>query len=271
MRTRIASALLAIPLLVFVLVTGGGILLTALTIVSVIALWEFYNTFKGTGIYPFYTVGMPAGVIINIIMGIYNEAALAYVIAVIIFCTLICFMVMIVQSRARILDLGITLIGLVYISLLMSMLFLIYSMEHGPVIIWLVFIVAWIGDTFAYFIGINFGRNKLCPEISPKKSVEGAMGGLLGSILGAIVFGIVVKKALGLETSLPGLASVGLIGGVMSQLGDLTASVLKRYANVKDFGNIMPGHGGVLDRFDSILFAVPVIYYIIEIGIPVIW
>ncbi len=270
MRTRISSALLAIPLLVAVLALGGKILLIVLTAVSTIALWEFYNTFHTTDVRPFYMIGILTGAIINITMGVYSNAALTYVTAAVVFCTLTCFVAMIAQNKARILDLGVTLLGLIYVSLLMSMIFLIYSMDHGPIIIWLVFIIAWIGDTFAYFVGINFGKHKLCPEISPKKSVEGAIGGIFGSVLGTLVFGLIVHRITGLKVHNLRLIPISLIGGIMAQMGDLAASLLKRYANIKDFGKLMPGHGGILDRFDSILFTTPVIYYIIEIGLPVI-
>jgi len=260
---RILSALLGIPLLVFVLASGEKMLTAALVIVSSIALREFYGIFKRVDIFPFQAAGLISGVVINISAGVYGQAALAHASTVMIVCTLVCFAIMIVQNRARILDLGVTLVGIVYVSILLSMLLFVYSLEQGHIIIWLVFVIAWLGDTFAYFVGINLGRHKLCPRISPKKSVEGAIGGLLGSVLGSVAFGLIVLELYRLDLSLLMLAFVGLIGGIMGQLGDLAASILKRYAGVKDFGNLMPGHGGVLDRFDSILFTVPVVYYII--------
>jgi phosphatidate cytidylyltransferase len=265
-RIRILSALLGIPILVFVLVIGGKVLTVALTIVSFIALKEFYGLFKRVDVFPFQAVGLVSGAVINVAIGFYGGTALAHVMGVMIACTLACFAIMIVQSRARILDLGVTLVGIVYVSLLMSMILMVYSLEEGNIIVWLIFVVAWLGDTLAYFIGINFGRHRLCPDISPKKSVEGAVGGLLGSVLGSVAFGIVVAELYGLGLGMLRLVCVGFIGGVMAQLGDLTASIIKRYAGVKDFGNLMPGHGGVLDRFDSILFTVPVVYYILVIS-----
>lgn len=261
---RILSALLGVPVLIYVLIAGSKVLTVITTLVSIIALWEFYSVFKGGDIIPFQKIGILSGTIINLAAGAYGQVSLDYAIAVIITCTMVCFIVMVIQHRARIPDLGVTLIGLIYVSLFMSTLLLIYSMAQGPIIVWLVFIIAWLGDTCAYFIGINFGRHKLCPEISPHKSVEGSIGGLLGSVLGAVVFGFIVQRFYKLDIGTPRLIYIGLIGGTAAQLGDLAASLIKRYAKVKDFGNIIPGHGGVLDRFDSILFTAPVVYYIIK-------
>ncbi len=263
MWIRILSALLAIPLLVYILYTGGAVLTTALAIVNLIALREFFNVFKRVDIFPFQAEGLLSSVAMVIMIGIYGEKALQFVIAVIMICTILCFAKMLLQKKARVIDLGITLLGMVYISLLMNMLLLIYSLEMGYIYIWLVFVLAWLGDTFAYFIGISFGRHKLCPTISPKKSVEGAVGGLLGSISGSVIFGYIIWRLYGISFDITGFAIVGAIGGILAQLGDLTASIIKRYTGVKDYGNIMPGHGGILDRFDSVLFTIPVVYYYI--------
>lgn len=260
MWIRIISALLGIPLLVFVLVTGGGILTAALTVVTLIALREFYCAFEKVDVFPFQTAGLLSAAAIIITAGIYGRKALELTATIIIACMMVCFVIMIIQNKARITDLGVTLVGIVYIPVIFSMLLIMYNREMGPFMVWLVFVVAWLGDTFAYFIGISLGRHKLCPSISPKKSVEGAIGGLFGSVLGSATFGYIVWRLYGLDLGAANLAAVAFIGGISAQLGDLTASIIKRYAGVKDFGEIMPGHGGILDRFDSILFTIPVVY-----------
>lgn len=265
MGTRIISALLGIPLLVFVLLRGGTLITVALTVVTLVALGEFYSVFKNVGIRPFYAVGMVSSTVITITSGVYEGRASVYIISILAACVIACFIAMILQNKSRLNDLGITLLGLVYISVLMSMLLTLYFIDKGRTFIWLVFIVAWVGDTFAYFIGISIGKRRLCPGISPKKSVEGSIGGLAGSILGALVFGYMGLSFFDMDYELTGLAVVGLVGGIMAQLGDLTASIIKRHAGVKDYGNIMPGHGGILDRFDSVLFVIPVIYYYIRV------
>jgi phosphatidate cytidylyltransferase len=257
---RIISALLGIPLLVLVLVTGGGVLTAALTVVTLIALREFYCAFERVDVLPFQTAGLLSAAAIIITAGIYGRKGLELTSTIIIACMMVCFVMMIIQNKARITDLGVTLVGIVYIPVIFSLLLIMYNREMGPFMVWLVFVVAWLGDTFAYFIGISLGRHKLCPSISPKKSVEGAIGGLFGSVLGSATFGYIVWRLYGLDLGAANLAAVAFIGGISAQLGDLTASIIKRYAGVKDFGEIMPGHGGILDRFDSILFTIPVVY-----------
>ena len=115
-------------------------------------------------------------------------------------------------------------------------------------------VCVWSCDTFAFLIGRKFGTRKLAPRLSPNKTVEGSMGGMIGAMLTGMAFGHWIHVPL-----LHGLI-VGAIAGVFGQLGDLLESAMKREVNVKDFGDIMPGHGGVLDRFDSLIFAAPLAY-----------
>ncbi len=127
---------------------------------------------------------------------------------------------------------------------------------------------AWIADSGAYFSGVAFGKTKLCPEISPKKTVEGFIGGLVSNtILFALIF-FIYAKCVHLEFSILQGLKAGLLGLVcagISVLGDLTASVIKRQKGIKDYGNIMPGHGGLMDRFDSVLFVLPAFYFCITL------
>jgi len=129
---------------------------------------------------------------------------------------------------------------------------------NGNNLIWLIFITAFASDTFAYFTGKMIGRHKLSPNLSPNKTIEGAIGGILGSLLLTILFIRLNNLGNYIELSL-----LSIICSMMSIIGDLSASKVKRIVKIKDFGNIMPGHGGVLDRFDSILFTAPIVYYYI--------
>ncbi len=128
----------------------------------------------------------------------------------------------------------------------------------GEAYIWLALISTWVSDTAAYGVGTLVGQHKLCPRISPGKTVEGAIGGLIACTA--------VTGLLGgwINIPLPNAITMGLFIGGAAQLGDLTESLLKRFAGVKDSGNLLPGHGGILDRFDSIIFVIPVIYYYIQ-------
>ena len=144
-----------------------------------------------------------------------------------------------------------------FISLLVPMM----NLNNGRNLVLIPFISAWCADAGAYFIGSKFGKHKLAPSISPKKSVEGAFGGVAGGILGMLIYGIILHFC---KTDVPWIAFIviGFLGSFFGLLGDLFLSYIKRDCKIKDFGNFLPGHGGVLDRFDSALFVVPVCYYL---------
>lgn len=137
----------------------------------------------------------------------------------------------------------------------------IRMLDHGLALIFIPLIGAWMPDTFAYFGGMLFGKHKLIPTISPKKTVEGAVGGLVGSLLCFGIYGVIVHYGFDFLVNIPALLFLALLCGVISQLGDLSASVIKRANNQKDFGNLIPGHGGVLDRVDSLMLIAPMVYY----------
>jgi phosphatidate cytidylyltransferase len=147
--------------------------------------------------------------------------------------------------------------GIFYVPLLLVHILLLRTLLHGIDWVFLLLFIVMFSDTFAYYIGCRFGRRRLYPSVSPKKSVEGALGGLLGALSGTLVAHFTFFPQLTLVDCL----LTALAAGIMGQLGDLFESLLKRSAGVKDSGSIIPGHGGILDRLDSILFAAPVLYY----------
>ena len=128
---------------------------------------------------------------------------------------------------------------------------------------WIVFIIAFGTDIFAYFVGMAIGKHKMCPNLSPKKSWEGAIGGLVFAVILTVVYAYFVFG--GSPTGIKWALVLGIIGSVMSQCGDLAASAIKRQIGIKDYGKLLPGHGGILDRFDSVLFAAPTIYFLLTI------
>ena len=152
-----------------------------------------------------------------------------------------------------------------YVILCFTALLKLRSIDKGAEYIYiLVFVAAWVTDTFAYFTGVFFGKHKLIPKISPKKTVEGAIGGIVFCVIAFVVYGLIVNAVMNVNLNLVVLSVVGFVMSVVSMIGDLIASSVKRSYGVKDYGNIFPGHGGVLDRFDSIMILAPLLLFVVE-------
>lgn len=254
MFIRIISALLAIPLLVFTVFKGGLLLKIAVFLLTLKAMDEFYNAFYNIGIMPHKKIGFISILfmfVITLKSGTMNLVILWFFISI-----LLVLLHNLLKKDSDVIASSITLIGICYIVFFIYHIIFIENYNQYNVLIWMVFISAWATDTFAYFTGYFLGSKKLCPSISPKKTVEGAVGGIVGSVLSSFIFAYYVIPEVIIHCMF-----IGFIGSVFGQLGDLTASIFKRQAGIKDYGKIMPGHGGVLDRFDSILFTAPVVYY----------
>lgn len=272
-RTRIISGLVGLVLLIGVLYMGSIVLGIAVSIIAAIGLYEFYNSISKTkGIHPIKIVGY-LSIVPLLLLGLEKTGWYSLDLGTMTGMS-VCFIIFVSMAvivfghkKYNIVDVCATAFGIAYIPFLMSFLIMLRNMEYGNILIWLIFIGAWGTDTLAYTFGRLFGKRKIIPEISPKKTLAGAIGGILGCIFLMIVFGVIVRNYFGLSISYVALILLGLLCGTISQIGDWAASAIKRYVNVKDFGNIMPGHGGVLDRFDSILFVAPVIYYVLVLFI----
>ena len=140
----------------------------------------------------------------------------------------------------------------------------LHQMYLGEFLILIPLVAAFTSDAFALFAGMAFGKHKLAPELSPKKTVEGAVGGFVGSIVCCLIYGAVMQFGFQLRVSYVIFAIYGALGSLVSQIGDLSFSYIKRQYGLKDFGNIFPGHGGVLDRFDSVIFCAPLIEILVH-------
>ncbi len=169
------------------------------------------------------------------------------------------------DERVKVKEVSEVFMTSLYVVLCFCALLRLRYIEVGAEYIYLlVFIAAWVTDTFAYFTGFLFGRHKLIPKISPKKTVEGAIGGVISCIIAFIIYGVVVEKALDVQMNLIVLAVVGFFMSIFSMVGDLIASSIKRTYGIKDYSNLFPGHGGVLDRFDSIMILSPILLFVVE-------
>ena len=262
MKTRIISALVALPLLIIFVVLGGLPLKIGVTLVALIGLFEFYKAFSGF-IKPVHFIGFIAAIIYMIFIEkiIYTASLLNVVVAL--FMLIILIYVVLTHESGNTMDGIVTFFGFFYVCFLISHVYLTRQYTHGNAFVWLIFFSAFGCDVGAYFTGMAFGKHKLIPQLSPKKTVEGSIGGIVVAVAICVIYGVILEaknELVGVDTVLL-CCITGMVGSVFSQIGDLAASAMKRYVGIKDFGKIMPGHGGVLDRFDSVLFTAPVVYY----------
>ncbi len=264
MRTRIITAVLGIPFVIVVLAFGNPWLKLTMMLLSFIALFELYGVVKKE-YRPIQWIGYSGILLYYLFFDIMTKYYTLFLGILII--AILTYMV-IKYPKYSIVDVAVTVFSVLYCSLLFSFMILTRELEYGFFWVWLVPISAWGSDTCAYFTGVSIGKHKLAPLLSPKKTIEGSIGGVLGAgVIGyfyTIIFAHWSEPILGQQVIFVVIAV--MLGAIVSQFGDLAASAIKRFFNEKDFGNILPGHGGILDRFDSFLFVAPVIYVAIIIS-----
>ena len=258
----ITGAIIAVVVLVIlfsnVVVTGAFVALLAL-----IAQYEFLKV-VGIGENP---VLLGTNLIFSIIFAVivfFEKNAVLPAIAA--FYVILLFAIMLFNhEKTEFNHVSLCVFSLVYITASMLHIVTVRQLDMGNLYIFLIFIGAFATDTCAYFVGVLFGKHKLCPKVSPKKTIEGAVGGEVGTVVLMLAFGYVAGKLNNLDVNYFNLAFLGILSGLFSQLGDLTASIIKRQYDVKDYGHILPGHGGVMDRLDSIILMAPLVYYFVTI------
>ena len=159
-------------------------------------------------------------------------------------------------------DIAIAFLGICYIPLFLMFIPLLYGMDNGNIMVWYIIFSAWGTDVFAYAIGKLWGKHKFS-KISPNKSIEGCIGGLIGAVGLNLIYSIVCNKFFIIAMPYPYIIISTIILSIISQIGDFSASSIKRYAGIKDFSNLIPGHGGMLDRIDSMIFIAPFAYILL--------
>lgn len=272
MKKRVISSVIFTVLLVLIMFIDNPIVDSAIIILlSLIGIYEYNKAFKNIGYKPISWVGYLSCFLIFTMGGVISDEnkILLIKIAVPALVIIIFMYVIITNFKRTVIDIAITIFSLIYIPFMFSFVKLILIMPLGRVLIWFVFLGAFASDICAYLVGTKFGKTKLCPEISPKKTVEGSIGGIIGVVLSYTVLTYIANRYFGMTLQYGYVLMAGVIAGIAGQFGDLSASAIKRYCNVKDFGNLIPGHGGILDRFDSILFVAPIIYMFLKIYILV--
>lgn len=264
LKQRLTVGIIGAVFAVLVLCLNVKVVAAVIALVALIGLSEIYSA---TGLLKrqnkLCILGYIYNVAVYVIISIAPRAALALSVSVCIYGLILLVYMIFNHNTVGYSDISELFFSTVYVTVLLAYVVLVRKESLGGYLIWIVFITAWLSDTMAFAVGRRFGRNKLIVEVSPKKTVEGALGGLAGSVIFNLIFGVVCSFAFGRSVYYLPLALLALIAGVMSQLGDLAASCIKREHGIKDFSNLLPGHGGILDRFDSVLFVAPVVYYFV--------
>ncbi len=267
MALRVLATIVFIPCFVIITLRGGYHFLALIDIVIFIGLREFYSMMTAKGLRPYRTIGIVSGLALSWYVyfrnGVYAN----------LFLTVGLLAIMTLELTRRegknaIYHVATTMFGVFYVAYLSSHLILLRELPvvagldyaMGSSFVFLVFLVTWAGDSGAYIVGSAFGRRPLLPRVSSKKTVEGAIGGTTFAIAGAIVARYTFAGYLDFVQAL----ILGAAAGTIGQVGDLFESLIKRDADVKDTSGLIPGHGGVLDRFDGLLFTAPLLYYYLK-------
>lgn len=268
-KSRLVSGILLVILALMTIISGGYVLAATLWFISIIAFHELclackiqidkkkQNTLEIVGyiFISFYYV----------VMCVLKNHQLMVMIAVMALITLL--MVYVFKfPKYHANQIMSTYFSFIYAPVLFSFVYLTRELEYGVYFVWVIFISSWISDTCAYCVGMLIGKHKLAPVLSPKKSIEGSIGGIAGSAIVGALFGyFIVQKVITGQQVIWIFALIGAIGSVVSQIGDLAASAIKRNYEIKDYGKLIPGHGGIMDRFDSVLVTAPMIYFLFSL------
>ena len=255
-KTRLISGIVLVIIALATIISGSWILFFTLLAVSLIGMRELYKVMKVSDehVTVLELVGYLGAVLYYIAMkaDFGNYGTMAIIISMI----LILFVYVFGYPKYHAEQVMAAFFGVVYVAVMLSFIYLTRSLPDGKFLVWLIFLCSWGCDTCAYCVGMLIGKHKMAPVLSPKKSIEGAVGGVAGAALLGVIY------AAATQGKMAEYALICAVGALISMVGDLSASAIKRNQNIKDYGKLIPGHGGILDRFDSVIITAPVIYYL---------
>lgn len=259
-KTRLLSGIVLVILAIGFIILGGDILLAVIGLISLIGMYELYRVLKIEK----SVIGI-MGYLAAIVYFLNIRFAFIPDILMLVFAFLILLLFAYVfsypQYDAK--QVMTVFFGLFYVAGMLSYVYQIRMLDNGKYLAFLVFICSWGCDTCAYCVGKLIGKHKMSPILSPKKSVEGAFGGVIGAALLAALYAFVFRNAMSLSTvEIWIIAGITAVAALISMVGDLAASAIKRNYDIKDYGTLIPGHGGILDRFDSMIITAPIIFYL---------
>lgn len=254
--------MLGVLLAGYVIGAGGWIFFVGISAVNILSIYELHEAFKKLNVHIAFNICSFFSFLLLYTASFMQDVFFIFVPFCIALMIIFIFLYSIINNnRNDFTDVVFTVFTFVYTSVLFTYFILTRSLPLGKQLVWWIFIITWACDIGAFLAGTMFGKKKITPTISPHKTLEGSIGGLLISVIISVIF----AKMFLAEVSVLNALILGIIIGICSQLGDISASLIKRCCGIKDFSNIIPGHGGILDRFDSALFSFPAAYYYIAI------
>lgn len=262
---RILTTVIGLPIVIIVFIFGNIYLMDILfTIIAAMSLYEYFDAFKEKA-KPVYWLGYLACFLISLIHIVPRQYIIITIGILVPTSILLLFLQVIISNmKTTIKDIAITLFGICYIPLFLMYIPLLMGTENGKLLVWFVIISAWGTDIFAYIVGKTMGKHKFS-KISPNKSIEGCVGGTIGAIILTLVYTLVINTYLGMNINYLYIGLIACFLSVIGQFGDFSASSIKRYVGIKDFSNLLPGHGGMLDRIDSLIFIAPFAYFLLNL------
>lgn len=264
---RITTGIVFVVVIVSVLVFNNRIIDSIfVTLLSILGMYECNRCFKAKGHHPLYIIGYIACLLIPLIGNVSLEVLLKIVMIALPILMVASFAYIVIKElKVSIIDIAITFFSILYVPFLFSFIKLLFIEPHGRILVILAFVCATATDTFAYEIGSRFGKHKLSPVVSPKKSIEGTIAGIIAAMVATGILCYITNTYFSTEFNIIIMIIMGAVFSIVGQIGDLAASSIKRYCIQKDFSNLLPGHGGILDRFDSIMFISPMVYIFIQL------
>ncbi|MBR5712592.1 MAG: phosphatidate cytidylyltransferase [Lachnospiraceae bacterium] len=260
-KERLISGILLVLVAILAIGFGGYLLFGVLLLITLIGMMELNRVVKAQWKVP-AIISYFAAVGYYVLILLEKEEAIRP--CVIVFTILLLMTFVIGYPRFHITEVLIAFFGLFYVAVMLCCIYRIRVMDNGAYLVWLVFLGAWGSDTCAYCVGRLIGKHKAFPVLSPKKSVEGCVGGVFGAALICFIFALICQdKLTAVGSPLIALPVIGACASILSQFGDLAASGIKRQYEIKDYGKLIPGHGGILDRFDSVIFTAPAVYLLL--------
>ena len=261
--TRLCSGIVLVALILYTVITGGNVLFGFNFIISMLAVYELYKVLGIEKSIPGLT-GYVAMIAYYILIFTDKTQYTLMLIIVFLICLLAEYVFMFPKYKTE--QISNALMCMLYGGVLLSSIYLIRNGNNGAYTVWLIFLCSWASDTCAYVAGVAFGKHKMAPVLSPKKSVEGAVGGVIGAALLGAIYAAIFSSHINLSVHpVIAFAIICAVGALISMVGDLAASAIKRNHGIKDYGKLIPGHGGIMDRFDSVIYVAPIIWMLLQI------